>query len=135
MIGIFVGILSGFVIISAGKITRFEKDASFYPLILIVIALLYVLFAQMDQGLFVILAETGVALLFVAMAIAGHKINDWWTIIGFASHGLYDFFHPALLNNAGVPDWWPGFCLGIDEVIAGYLLFKVMKKSRNSKLA
>lgn len=135
MIEIFVGILSGIVIISAGKITQFEKDASFYPLILIVIALLYVLFAQMDQGLFVIIVETGVALIFIAMAIAGHKINDVWTVIGYSIHGLYDFFHPAILNNAGVPDWWPGFCLGIDEVIAGYLLFRVMRKNHNSNLA
>jgi hypothetical protein len=42
-------------------------------------------------------------------------------VAALAAHGIFDFFHPHLLINPGVPVWWPGFCLTYDVTAAGYL--------------
>ncbi|MCG2590469.1 DUF6010 family protein [Rhodohalobacter sulfatireducens] len=128
MTEILIGILVGLVIIISGKITKFDNDESFYPLILIFISLLYILFASIDQGFSVILVETLIAAFFISCAILGFKGSKLWIPIGYALHGFFDILHPNLLNNSGVPAWWPGFCLGIDEVIALYLIWKIYNK-------
>lgn len=125
MFEVFIGIISGSLIIISGKMTGFEKDKSFYPLILIFISLLYVLFASIDQGISVIVVESLIAAVFISFAIAGFKGNTLWVPTGYAIHGFFDILHPHIVNNSGVPEWWPGFCLGIDEVIALYLFWKI----------
>lgn len=128
MFEVFIGIISGILIIISGRMTDFEKDNSFYPLILIFISLLYVLFASIDQGNSVIIVESLIAAVFISFAILGFKGNRLWIPIGYAIHGFFDVLHPHILDNSGVPEWWPGFCLGIDEVIALYLFWKIYCK-------
>lgn len=125
MFEILIGIVAGVVIIISGKMTHFENDDSFYPLLFIFISLLYILFASIDQGISVIILESFIAAVFISFAIIGFKGNRLWIPIGYALHGLFDLLHPYILNNSGVPEWWPGFCLGIDEVIALYLFWKI----------
>jgi hypothetical protein len=31
-----------------------------------------------------------------------------------AGHGVFDVLHGEVLENAGVPVWWPAFCLAYD---------------------
>jgi hypothetical protein len=53
------------------------------------------------------------------------------------SHGIYDYFHLAFLNDSGTPAWWPEFCATFDIVFGSLLLMHIetMKKSRmNSDL-
>ena len=38
-----------------------------------------------------------------------------------AGHGVFDFFHHSLVENPGVPRWWPGFCLAFDVGLGAYL--------------
>jgi len=128
MLEILIGIIAGIAIIISGKMMNFEKDDSFYPLILIFISLLYILFASIDQGISVILVESLIAALFIIFAVLGFKGNRLWVPIGYAIHGFFDILHPYILNNSGVPEWWAGFCLGIDEVIALYLFWKIYYK-------
>jgi len=99
----------------------FDKERSFYPVVLIVIAFLYLLFAAMAGSTEALVAEAVPALMFVSAAAFGFRMTPWLVVAGLALHGVFDFFHPSVIANPGVPVWWPGFCLAYDVVAAGYL--------------
>ena len=104
-----------------GTMIGFDKERSFYPVVLIVIATLYLLFAAMAKSTGSLVAEAIAALVFVAMAALGFRKTPWFVVAGLALHGVFDFFHDAVIANPGVPVWWPGFCLSYDVVAAAYL--------------
>lgn len=102
-------------------VVGFDKDRSFYPVVLIVIATLYLLFAAMAASTSSLLAEAIPALGFIAVAVIGYRRTPWLVVAGLALHGVFDFFHHAVIANPGVPVWWPGWCLAYDVVAAAYL--------------
>jgi len=99
----------------------FDKERSFYPVVLIVIATLYLLFAAMAGSTEALVAEAIPAFVFVAMAALGFRKTPWFVVAGLALHGVFDFFHGSAIANPGVPVWWPGWCLAYDVVAAAYL--------------
>src|SRR5262245_53630416 len=103
------------------SVIGFDKDRSFYPVVLIVIATLYLLFAAMAKSTGSLVAEDIPALVFVAMATIWFRKTPWLVVAGLALHGIFDFFHHAVIANPGVPTWWPGWCLSYDVVAAAYL--------------
>jgi len=111
----------------------FDKDRSFYPVVLIIIASLYLLFAVMAESTASLVAESIPALMFTAMAMLGFWKSPWFSVAGLGLHGVFDFFHPSVISNAGVPVWWPGWCLSYDVVAAVYLalLLKVRTAKRS----
>jgi hypothetical protein len=100
-----------------------DRDHVFYPtiLILIVVASYYVLFAVIDGGGKVLLAEIAIAAVFIVIAVVGFKRNLWLVVGALAGHGVLDFFHHALVQNTGVPRGWPGFCLAFDLTAAVFV--------------
>ncbi len=66
-----------------------------------------------------------ILLLFLSMilaaAIVGFKRSLWLVAAALAAHGVFDLFHGHLVDNPGVPRWWPHFCLAYDVVAAAYL--------------
>jgi len=117
-----IGIAAATAVGLFATVVGFDKERSFYPVVLIVIATLYLLFAAMAKSTGSLVAETIPALVFVAMAVVGfRKKTPWLVVVGLTLHGVFDFFHPALIANPGVPLWWPGWCLSYDVVAAAYL--------------
>lgn len=106
-----------------------DRDRSFYPLQLIVFALLYMLFAAMAGGGALLLAETPGLLFFGAAAVIGFRTSLWITVAGLFGHGLFDAVHGHLIANPGVPAWWPAFCAGYDITAAGCLALKLRKNA------
>lgn len=103
------------------SVIGFDKERSFYPVVLIVIATLYLLFAAIAGSTESLVAEVIPALLFVATAAFGFRKTSWLVVVGLALHGVFDFIHPVVITNPGVPVWWPGFCLAYDVTAAIYL--------------
>lgn len=99
----------------------FDKERSFYPVVLIVIANLYVLFAATAESTSAIGMETLPALLFVAAAAVGFKKSLWIVVGGLTIHGVFDLIHHGIISNPGVPAWWPSFCFAYDLTAATYL--------------
>ena len=58
---------------------------------------------------------------FLLISILGFKGGLWLVVGGLCAHGLFDWFHGAVISNPGVPVWWPMFCLTYDLAAAGYL--------------
>ncbi len=117
LIGASLALVIGF---GATKI-GLDRDRAFYPTVMIVIALLYVLFAVMGGSSHALLIEGAVMVPFVIASVAGFKRTPWLVVAALAGHGLLDIVHPHLVSNPGVPVWWPAFCATYDLVAAGYL--------------
>jgi hypothetical protein len=98
-----------------------DRDRALYPTTLIVIAVLYDLFAVMGGSVQALVAESVFGAVFIGLAIAGFKKTLWFAVAGLALHGVFDLVHPHVVNNPGVPVWWPMFCLAYDVAAAAYL--------------
>jgi hypothetical protein len=109
-----VGIVLSLIVASFARWVGLDRDRAFYPTVLMVIASYYVLFAAMSQSLHTVLLESVVLTAFVVAAVAGFKSNLWIVVAGLAAHGVFDAVHGYVLENAGVPAWWPPFCLAYD---------------------
>jgi hypothetical protein len=117
LIGIALAVAVG---LFAGAL-RFDKERSFYPVVLIVIANLYVFFAILAGSRSALIAEALPAVIFITAASIGFRKSLWLVVAGLALHGVFDGFHGAVIDNPGVPVWWPEFCLAYDVTAAAYL--------------
>ena len=98
-----------------------DRDRALYPAVMIVIASLYALFAVMGGSTQALIAELVAGAAFVAAAIAGFKRSLWLVAAALAAHGVFDLVHGHLIENPGVPRWWPHFCMAYDVVAGAYL--------------
>src|SRR5690242_1016042 len=108
---IFIGIA---LAVAVGVFARWgglDRDRAFYPTVMFVIALLYVLFATIaDAPTVVLIIEAMVGLVFIVLTFVGYKRSLWLVVAALAVHGVFDIFHPHAIHSPGVPVWWPDFC-------------------------
>ena len=123
-----VGAASAVGVTLFARLVGLDRDRAFYPTILLVIALLYDLFAVLGGSMQALLVESLVGLVFAASAVAGFKGSLWIVAAGLAGHGILDLFHGHLISNPGVPPFWPAFC-GSYDVAAGACLAWLLKRS------
>ncbi len=104
-----------------------DRDRAFYPTVMIVIASYYALFAVMGASTQVLMVESIAIVVFLGASIAGFKRSLWIVVAALALHGVFDLVHGHLINNPGVPAWWPSFCLAYDVVAAVYLAWLLLR--------
>jgi len=117
LIPVVVGVLLAVGVAALGKFTRFDEDRSFYSTVLVIIASYYVLFAILGGSGHALVWELVVAVGFSAVAIIGALYLPMLVGIGITAHGLFDLVHHVLIENPGVPTWWPSFCGSIDVAL------------------
>jgi hypothetical protein len=54
----------------------------------------------------------------------------WIVAVALASHGIFDAVHGFLVENPGVPAWWPAFCLSFDVGAGAYLAWVLWRRAR-----
>jgi hypothetical protein len=113
----------------------FDRDRAFYPTVLIVVASYYVLFAVMSGSVETVLLESIVMSLFAVAAVVGFKGSSWIVVGALAGHGVQDAFHGHIVANAGVPAWWPAWCLAYDVGAAAALAWLLMRADLPSTAA
>lgn len=121
MVALSIGVILAVVLAVTARVTRFDVDRSYYATVLIVIASYYVLFAFMAGEAIII--ETLAATAFLVIAMVG--AYRWAPLIGIGIllHGIFDFVHPHIVQNTGVPLWWPAFCGGVDIVLGSWVIY------------
>ena len=124
-----VGLVLALVVSIFATSVGLDRERGFYPTVMIVIALLYVLFAVMGGSHQALTNELIISLSFIVAATVGFKRNLWLVVGALAGHGIYDFFHGHLFSTPGVPSFWPTFCSAYDVVAAGYLAW-LLKSSK-----
>ncbi len=123
MVPVIVGLLLAVGIAALAKLTRFDEDRSFYSTVLIIIASYYVLFALLDSSTHALVSELVIAVAFSTVAIIGALFLPTLVGIGIIAHGLFDLVHDGLIENSGVPSWWPSFCGSIDVLLGIWVVF------------
>ena len=121
MLPYVVGLVLSIGVAVIARLVGFDRDRAFYPTVLIVVASYYVLFAAMIGSLQTVGLESAVMAVFVIAAVAGFKWSAWIVVAGLAGHGLQDAVHGHIVANAGVPAWWPAWCLAYDVGAAAAL--------------
>ena len=122
-----VGIALSLAVAVFARSVGFDRDRAFYPTVLIVVASYYVLFAVMSGSVETVLLESILMALFAIAAVAGFKASPWIVVAALAGHGVQDAVHGHIVANAGVPAWWPAWCLAYDVGAAGALAWILMR--------
>ncbi len=113
-----------------------DRDRSFYPTVLAVIASYYALFAVMGgSSIQVLVTESIVIVAFLGASVAGFKRSLWLVVAALAAHGAFDLVHGLFIENPGVPPWWPRFCLAYDVVAAVYLAWLLWRSKVHATAA
>lgn len=121
MNNILIGIGLALAIALLARLVGFDRERSFYPVVMIIIASYYGLFAVLGGSQQAFIAEAVPMTAFMLAAVIGFRKNLWIVVAALAGHGVFDFFHGELIQNPGVPTWWPAFCGAYDIVAACYL--------------
>jgi hypothetical protein len=127
-----IGIVLSMGVALFARYVGFDRDRAFYPTVLIVIASYYVLFAAMSSSVHTVLVESVLMAAFAIAAVAGFKSSAWIVVAALAGHGVLDAFHGNVVENSGVPVWWPAFCLGFDLGAAASLAW-LLKRGLTTK--
>jgi hypothetical protein len=116
-----VGALLAFAVGLLATGSGLDRDRAFYPVVTIVIASYYALFAVMGASTHTLVLESLVGAVFLAAAVSGFRLSLWIVVVALAAHGIFDLSHGTVISNPGVPSWWPEFCLTYDVTAAAYL--------------
>ncbi len=111
-----------------GMLAGFDRERVFYPTMLVVVGTYYILFAAMAGSTPALIAESLAACVFLLSAVVGFRKNLWLAAAALAGHGVFDFFHHLMIQNPGVPLWWPGFCGSFDVFAGGFLAVLLMRR-------
>jgi hypothetical protein len=109
-----IGIVLSVAVAAFARYVGFDRDRAFYPTVVIVVAAYYVLFAAMTGSIHTVLLESIGLAAFSIAAVVGFKSSAWIVAAALAGHGVFDALHGYILENPGVPVWWPAFCAAYD---------------------
>ena len=129
-----IGLALALAVCLFALLSGFDRSRAFYPTMVLVVASFYILFAVMANSRSALLWECLVAAAFFVLAVIGFKKSLWVIAVALAGHGLFDFLLHRLIQNPGVPLWWPGFC-GAFDVLAGAFLATLLVRRPGSASA
>jgi len=127
-VALVIGALLAFAVGLFATGLGLDRDRAFYPVVTIVIASYYALFAVMGDSTHALVLESLVGAVFLAVAAWGFRSSLWLVVAALAAHGIFDLSHGAVIANPGVPRWWPEFCLTYDVTAAAYLAWLLTRR-------
>ena len=104
---------------------RWLDQATVQSLLLTLIAAVYIGFAVADGRPTVIAVESTIAGGFFLLAAAGVTGSAWLLVLGYAGHGLKDFWQERSHYVANTR-WWPPFCAAVDWLVAVVLATEIL---------
>jgi hypothetical protein len=122
-----IGLILSLAVAGFAAAIGFDRERAFYPTVLIVIASYYVLFAAMGASGRTLIIEIVVAGGFLLVVVLGFRKNYWLIVTALIGHGIFDFVHRFFIDNPGVPQWWPGFCLAFDALLGAFLTVRLIR--------
>jgi len=126
-----IGIVLALLSVVLARLSGLDRDRAFYPIILIVVATYYLLFAVIGGSFGALVVESIVMIAFAIVAVLGFKFNLWLVVFALAAHGVFDFVHGNVVVNPGVPIWWPEFCMAYDVIAAAFLAWLLYQRKLN----
>jgi hypothetical protein len=130
---VLIGISVALAVALFARFSGFDRDRSFYPTVLIVVASYYDLFGVMGGSTHALVLESVVMAGFFLLAYLAFRYSAWFAVGGLVAHGVFDSFHGGLIVNPGVPIWWPSFCLAYDVAAGGFLAWQLLLNRRQPR--
>jgi hypothetical protein len=103
---------------------RWLDPATVHALSITLIASVYIGFAVADGRPRIIAVETTVAGLFVVLAATAATGTPWLLVLGYAGHGIKDYWQERTHYVANTR-WWPPFCAAVDWLVAVILVVEI----------
>jgi hypothetical protein len=100
------------------------QPATTHAIYISVIAAVYIGFAVADGRPKVLAVEAGVTSVFVLIAAAAVTATAWLLVLGYAGHGLKDYWQERRQYVANTR-WWPPFCAAVDWLVALVLVAEI----------
>jgi hypothetical protein len=135
MTALIVGVVSALAVGLFAGVLRLDRERGFYPTVMMVIALLYVLFAAIGGSAHAMVFDGLIAVGFIIAAAFGFKKSQWIVVAALAAHGFMDIFHKEIVENPGVPAFWPWFCSAYDVTAAAWLGWGLWRSSSRPLLS
>ncbi|MFN2504695.1 MAG: hypothetical protein ABR540_10820 [Acidimicrobiales bacterium] len=119
------GLALGAVQAASPLILRWLEPATLHALYISLIAAVYIGFAVADGRPRVIAVEAAVASVFVLTAAVAVTATAWLLVLGYAGHGLKDYWQHRRQYVANTR-WWPPFCAAVDWLVALVLIIEIV---------
>ena len=103
---------------------RWLDPATVHALSITLIAAVYIGFAVADGRPRIIAVEIIVAGLFVVLAATAVIGTPWLLVLGYAGHGVKDYWQERTHFVANTR-WWPPFCAAVDWLVAVILIVEI----------
>ena len=119
------GLALGAVQAASPLILRWLEPATLHGIYISLIAAVYIGFAVADGRPKVIAVEATVAAAFVLIATMAVTATAWLLVLGYAGHGLKDYWQHRrqfVVNTR----WWPPFCAAVDWLVALVLVTEIV---------
>jgi hypothetical protein len=129
-----IGLALALCVCAFNTLARFDRDRAVYPVMMIVIASYYDLFAVIGADTKALAIETAGFVGFAVLAFIGFRTSLWVVAIALVGHGVFDIFHDQVTVNAGLPGWWPMFCASFDVAAGAYLAWRLNGRGIEAQL-
>ena len=119
------GMAVGVVQAASPLVIYWLEPATLHAMYISLIAAIYIGFAVSDGRPKVIAVEATVAAAFLLVAAAAVTTTPWLLVLGYAGHGLKDYWQHRrqyVVNTR----WWPPFCAAVDWVVALLLIIVIV---------
>ncbi|HVL04086.1 MAG TPA: hypothetical protein VM386_06590 [Acidimicrobiales bacterium] len=119
------GLAIGVVNAAAPLAVYWLEPATVHALCISLIAAVYIGFAVADGRPKVMAVEIAIAALFVLVAAVAVTATAWFLVLGYAGHGLKDYWQERRQYVANTR-WWPPFCAAVDFLVALVLVVEIL---------
>ncbi len=119
------GLALGAVQAASPLILQWIEPATLHAMYISLIAAVYIGFAVADGRPKVLAVEVAVASTFVLIAAVTVTATAWLLVLGYAGHGLKDYWQHRrqyVVNTR----WWPPFCAAVDWLVALVLIAEII---------
>ena len=96
-----IGVVLAAVVCAFAMLAGFDRDRVFYPMMLVVVATYYILFAAMGNSTAALTIESRPAGVFLLLAVAGFKKNLWLVAAALVGHGGLRFVSWCVHSQSG----------------------------------
>ena len=132
MIPVFIGIVSGALVILIFYLAKQFDKAIMYGLILSGIGFLYVGFTWSDTTALIVNCVQ--AIFFLFFAAYGIRKDLYILAIGYFLHGTWDMVYNLFPGSNLIPPHYDLFCLSIDFTIGLYLIMYSYRKVKTGSI-
>ncbi|MFN7978569.1 MAG: hypothetical protein U0P30_10555 [Vicinamibacterales bacterium] len=127
---VLIGTALSIAVAVMARAAGLDRDRAFYPTVTIVVASYYVLFAVIGGSMPVIATELAGMAVFTIAALVGVRSTPWVVVAALAAHGVFDAVHGHVVDNTGMPAWWPAFCGAYDVCAAAWFAWLLRHDER-----